>query len=447
VSLQKTHHLGTATSEGEAGMMSPRKPVKIKGTLPALQYPFTLADVYARHATHRYLCEEANQHLQRCTTQFAVSINACATIASLFPDTVKDRLFARLPCILNDAPRSKFDFNLLYQDTRIKLAVEEKLGTDAKLEDYQRDAQNLMEVIAILLSTKGFHWPTLWQDLTDNDLDGLMSLVLNNYDLDRNKRLLEIGYKANTLALRSLGVALDTLNLSELIAHQVFAGTVWWHQMSNITEGHWPPVGEFEIDNRDYFHQDVLQGDHHLIFLFDDNGELIWDLALIKFLLRHNSSLRVICVVSNQVMYNNVNWETLSLVLREPIFQELATSPRFTLLREDNLRPSFELNYCSEILLDTIRSSDFVFIKGAQGFETLQELPTDTYYAFVAYSDQSQKVTGCHKGSGIFVRIPAGIAGYQYEAQTLRDIHPTLGFRAKNPEHRLEQLNKRYNIL
>lgn len=403
-----------------------RKPVKIKGTLPALRYPITLADVYARHAKHTYSHEEANQHLQNCVAQFTVAINAGVIIASLFPDAVKDRSFAHLPCVLNNAPRSKFDFNLLYQDTRIKLAVEEKLGTNAKLEDCQRDARNLMEVIAILLSTKGIHWPTLWQDLTDNDLDGLMCIVLNNYDPGRNQRLLEIGYEANTLALRSLGVALDTLDLSELIAHQVFAGTVWWHQVSNVAEGHWPPVGKFEIDDRELFHRDVLLGDHHLVFLLDDNGELIWDLALIQFLLRHNSSLRVTSVISNQVMYNNANWSTLSLVLREPIFQELATSPRFTLLREDNFRSSIDPNYCSETLLDTIRSSDFVFIKGVAGFEIMQELPVDTYYAFVVYSEDSQKITGCKKGSGVFVRIPAGKAGYHYETQTLQEMYPTL---------------------
>ncbi len=403
-----------------------RKPVKIKGVLPAVRYPFTLADVYARHAKHAYSYEEANQHLQKCTMQFAVTINAGATIASLFLDAVKERSFARFPCVLGDAPSSKFNYNLLYQDTRIKLAVEEKLGTNAKLKDYQRDAQNLMEVIAVLLSTKGIHRPTLWQDLTDNDLDGLMSLVLNDYDPDRNQRLLEIGYKANTLALRCLGAAIDTLDLFELIAHQVFAGTVWWHQVRNVAEGHWPPVGKFEIDDRERFHRDVLLVDHHLVFLFDDNGELIWDLALIQFLLQHHSSLRVTGVISNQVVYNNANWSTLSFVLRESIFQELTTSPRFTLLREDNFRSSIDLNYCSETLLDTIRSSDFVFIKGAEGFETLQELPVDTYYAFVVYSDHSQKVTGCKKGSGIFVRIPAGQAGYHYETQTLRDIYPVL---------------------
>src|SRR5207248_11030418 len=113
----------------------------------------------------------------------------------------------------------------------------------------------------------------------------------------------------------NLGVALDTLDLSELIARQVFAGVVWWHQVSNVAEGHWPPVGKFEVDDRDRFERDVLAGDRHMIFLFDDNGELIWDLALIQFLLRHSSSLRVTGVISNQVMYYNANWSTLSLVL------------------------------------------------------------------------------------------------------------------------------------
>ena len=403
-----------------------RKPVRIKGTLPALRYPFTLADVYARHTNHTYSYEEANQHLQNYIAQFAVAINVEAILALLFPVSVKNRSFARLPCVLNDAPLSKLDFNLLYQDTRIKLGVEEKLGTSAKLEDYQRDARNLLEVIAILLSTNGLQRPFLWQDFTDNDLDGLICLVLNSYDPGRNQRLLKIGYETNRLALQNLGTALDTLDLSRLIAHQVFAGTVWWNQISDVEKERWPVVGRFEIDDRERFKQNVLVGDKHMTFLFDDNGELIWDLALIQFLLRHNSSLRVTGVISNQVMYNNANWVTLSTVLQEPIFQELAASSRFTLLREDNFRSSIDLNYCSETLMDAIRSSDFVFIKGVAGFETLQQLPVNTYYAFVVYSEDSQKTSGCKKGAGVFVRIPAGKAGYHYETTTLRDIYPKL---------------------
>ncbi len=338
---------------------------------------------------------------------------------------MKDRSFDRLPCVLGEA-HSKFDFNLLYQDSRIKLAVEEKLGPNAQLKDCQQDARNLAEVIAILLSTEGFERSTLWQDLTDNALDGMTCIVLNSYDPFRNQRLLEIGYETNKLALRRLGTMLETLGLADLIAHQVFAGTVWWHLVSNSPEGDWPSVGKFEIDDRQSFYQDVLTSDRHMAFLFDDNGELTWDLALIQFLLRHNSSLRVTGVISNQVMYNNANWSTLSVVLQEPIFQELATSRRFKLLREDNFRSSIDPNYCSETLLDTICASDFVFIKGVAGFETIQKLPVDTYYAFVVYSDDSQNITGFKKDSGVFVRIPAGKAGYHYQIRQLRDIYPTL---------------------
>ena|GEM_PF-1729217 len=403
-----------------------RKPIPIKGTLPTRQYPFTLADIYARHANHRYSRQEANQHLLNYITHCEEAIKVDDIISSLFSKAPNNASFDRLPCVLGEAPRSKFDFNLLYQDTRIKLAVEEKLGLDAELRDCQRDTRNLLEIIAILLSTEGIQRSTLWQDLTDNDLDGITCIVLNSYDLGRNQRLLKIGYETNKLALRSLETVLDRMDLPELIIHQVFAGTVWWHQVSNFEDGHWLPASKFEVDDRVRFYRDVQASNRHMVFLLDDNGELIWDLALIQFLLRHNNSFQVTGVISNQIMYNNANWDTLSSVLQEPIFRELATSQRFKLLREDNFRSSIDLNYCSKTLLDTIHSADFVFIKGVAGFETIQRLPVDAYYAFVVHSTDSQSVTGYKKGTGVFVRVPAGKVGYHYQTQQLRDVYPML---------------------
>lgn len=410
-------------SEGNRVDAPISSPVPIKGTLPVVQYPFTLADIYTRYREHVYSYAEADQHLQQCAASLEVAITAEAVITSLFPRRAQKRSFARWPCVMHDAPPAKFAFNLLYQDTRIKLAVEEKLGTGLHLAAYQQDAHNLMEILATLLSLRGLHWPVFWQDLTDNDLEGLTNLVLNHYDRQRNQRLQAINARANTIALRSLGPTIESLALPTLIAHQVFAGTVWWHQMSAEEAGQWPPVGRFEIDDRVRFCQEVLQGERHLIFFFDDTGELIWDLALLQLLLHSNSHLRITSVVNNQVMYNNVNWDTLSQVLQAPVFQKVANSPRFMVLRENNFRPSFDLNSCSDTLLDTLGLSDLVFVKGVAGFEAMQELPVNTYYAFVVYSYHSQKVTGYEKGSGIFVRVPAGQVGYRYEKQTLRDIY------------------------
>jgi formylglycine-generating enzyme required for sulfatase activity len=404
-----------------------RKPVALKGALPQRQYPWTLADVYARHAGHTYTRQEADQRLAECGRDLALSMPSTDQIRSrLFPEVETNRTFDRLPCVLGDVSRGKFDFNLLYQDTRIKLAVEEKLGTQAALADCRRETRGLMEVVSVLLSTEGIGHPKLWEDLTDNDLEGLVCIVLNSYDAGRDRRLLEIGYAANDAALRTLGVGWDHLEIADLIAHQIFAGTVWWHEVKQVAEPERPPAGAFAIDDCERFRRDALAGRRDMVFLFDDNGELVWDLALIQVLLRQNSRLHITGVICNQVMHNNANWRTLSAVLQAPIFSELAASPRFLPQREDNFRPSIDPNYCSEALLQKIRAADFVLIKGVAGFETIQGLPVDTYYAFVVHSADSQITTGLRQGCGVFVRIPRGQAGYRYQTRPLREVYPTL---------------------
>jgi len=89
-------------------------------------------------------------------------------------------------------------------------------------------------------------------------------------------------------------------------------------------------------------------------------------------------------------------------------------------------RSSIDPNYCSETLLETIRKSDFAFIKGVAGFETIQGLSVDTYYAFVVHSKDSQDITGYKKGSSVFVRIPPDKAGYHYQVRLLRNMYPML---------------------
>jgi hypothetical protein len=403
--------------------------IPIKGQIPAQRYHITLADVCAKHIGTVYSRQEAGSLLENYSDQFP-GLDP-AIIEEIFPQAIvqENRSFPRLPVILGDAPPLKLTFNLLYQDTRLKLAVEQKLGPDAQLARYQQAAKDLMEVVSVFLCTEGIHKQALWQDLTDNDLDALIYMILDNYHPERLEHLLTTGYRTNRLALAGLESILphlDQLEIKDLIEYQVFAGTVWWDERGTSLAEQFAHKGQVVIDDIARFKDAVLGRKRHLVFLFDDNGELVWDLALILYLLRKSETLRVTGVTTTQIVANNANKRTLECCLQDFAFRQLQTSPRFEVFQEKNYRSAIDPSFCSQALLDLLETADLALIKGVSFFETIQRLPVDVYYAFVVHSTDSQTCTGLEKGDGVFARIPKGQMGFYYLEKTLSDIHPTL---------------------
>ncbi len=404
-----------------------RKPIPPKTKRPAKEYRATLADVYAKYkyANTIYSLQDADRKLSSYTDRFpGISTQI---ISKLFPRAVveENRPFDRLPCVLGKAPPTKLEFNLLYQDTRLKLAVEEKLGPDQEPSRYEQDAQDLMEIVSILLSTTGIHEHALWQDLTDNDLDALIHMVLNRYDPDRIQRLLSTGRQRNKLALDGLPF-LSRLSLEELIEQQVFGAAVWGHDQVPSTDTLISAKGSLEINDIELFKQDVLSKECHMLFFFRENGDLVWELALILRLLKENPQLHITGVVNTEVVAHNANVETLRWCLKQPAFQRIEASDRFVVFEEDNLRSSIDPGYCSKALLDRLQGAAVALVRGVAFFETMQKLSVDTYHAFVVHNTDSQICTGFKKSSGVFVRIPRGMIGYRYGEQTLQEIYPIL---------------------
>jgi hypothetical protein len=284
---------------------------------------------------------------------------------------------------------------------------------------------DLLEVMAGLLSTEGLAGRAIWQDLTDNDLDGLTVMVLDRYDPNRIERLLDVGNATNERALAALP-KLERLTFEELVQYQIFAGTVWWMEKEVTLPEQFPSLGKVEIDDREKFKQAVSSGNRHLLFFFDDNGELIWDLALIMQLLQINPEIRITGVVSSQVVFNNSSIHTIRKCLGFRTFERIGESKRFELFVENNSRPALDPLFCSPDLQDLMRTADLAFIKGVALFETMQNLPLDAYFAFVVHSMDSQICTGLKPGNGVLVRIPRGQYGYLYQKQNLREIYATL---------------------
>jgi formylglycine-generating enzyme required for sulfatase activity len=406
-----------------------RRPVALKGHIPQHQYPFTLADVYAKHMEMAYPPPIVNQKLSSFGHIYS-RVNS-AFLNNLFPLARKTgRLsFPALPCVMGGVPR-KLDFNLLYQDTRLKLAVEEKLQS-ANTQWLEEETQGLLEVVAILLHTTRPSGALLWEELTDNNLDALIYSVLDQYDPGRAQKLLEIGHKTNELALVALPTPdeLARLDLMQLIDYHVFAGTVWWDRCEPVLQRQFADKGAFAISDVEVFLREVLSKECHLLFFFDDNGELVWDLALIRRLLAENPHLKVTGVAGKQVVANDANLKTLERCLEhEKLYDllKLQHNSRFTILAENKYSSSIDLNFCTEELLNLIGHADVVLIKGVNSFECMQRLPVVAYYSFVVYSRDSQICTGLSKNSGVFVRVPQNTLAYEYEnaERTLRKKYP-----------------------
>ena len=400
--------------------------IPLKGRFPVKDYFFTLADIYVKHQDEEYSPEDAQARLAGYAERFqGIGIDF---IAKLFPKAIieKKRVFERLPVVLGDAQPEKLEFNLHYQDTRIKLAVEDKLGSCRDLAEYQQDAQDLMEVVAILLNTVWDGQP-LWRSLTDNDLDALIYMTLGSYDSTQEEKLLKAGYEANERALQGL-MEWEKLNghsLEKLISYQIFAGTVWWLDTEPNLDTQFTEMGTLEINDFERFQNEVLGKPCKLVFFFDDNGELVWDLILIERLLHDNQGLQVLGVICTEVIANNANKYTLTKCLQHPRLIGLKLQVRFSTFEEYNLRSAIDLAYCSQTLLNIIQSANYAYIKGASFFESLQKLPINSYYGFVVHSHDSEICTGLPKGNGVFVRIPQGKMGYHYLKYTLRELYPT----------------------
>lgn len=407
--------------------------VEVKGRIAHAAYGgVTLAAAFSKASGSLYDRRSADQALGSLGNSLPGLTSD--VVDKLFPSGIPRRpRYPRRQLVMDHARPEKINHNLCYQDTRLKLAVEDKLGSGRSNVEYERDAQILVRAMSILLHTTGIYDHALWQDLTDNDLDALSFAIISAYDPNRRRVLLERGHEANRRALGGLQHLgpVASLTLDRLISLQLFAGIVWWLEIAEDFPV--PKEGAIEINDAAMLKRDLLSLAGHLVFLFDDNGELVWDLALIQRLLHDNSRLQITAVVNTQIVANNANEETLARCLGHPQFSDLSGHPRFKIFGEDNPRSAIDLAYCSQQLIDRLETADRVYVKGVSFFETIQGLPVDTYYGFVVHSEDSQLCTGLSRGSGVLARVPAGESGYEYGRRTLLESrrifasHETIG--------------------
>jgi len=386
-----------------------KKADSLKGRLPALYYSVSLADYYAKHNTFQYEREEAQRLLdQICEDVIKIDTEL---IDRLFPNDIEIGKAKRLPLMMKDATFEKVDYNLRYQDTRVKIIVEEK--TNAAIEASRLHVPVLLEIVAIFLRIRTKD-NLLWEIMTDNDLNALTALIADKYDANRIPNLIELGHKSNREAVNGLQSVdnLAYLSTEELIPFIVFAGGVWWTDPTTRVDNQFAKMRKLQVDASAHFIKKISSGPCKMLYFLSDNGELVWDLFFIMHLFKKHLQLFVEVVINTEVVENDAHYKTLSRCLEYADFQAFKTSDRFAVFKEPVPRSSLDLSTCSKDLENKMEAADLVFIKGTSNFETIQALSVDMCYAFVVGNDDSSDLTGYKKQSGIFAMIPPKVEAY-----------------------------------
>lgn len=406
------------------------KTLPMKGIFPANDYTVSFGYIFARYSnqiTDSNNIPETLKHFPWFNFE-----NIPQYKDNLYPDCNQEerKQFKRRPVVLGDYDgwEKKLAYNLRYQDSQVKVAVERKIGRDVELAKRETDVKQILEIIAYIMNSKGIEHEKLWMDMTDGDLDGLVLQVLSAYDEELTERLVTIGIETNKIALAGLlsVPTWETMPTSDFVQYQVFAGTMWWTKCDEHNAV--PERARLEIKDIELFRKLIKNGEKQLIVIFDDNGELVWDLAFILRLLNRYPKLQITAVVNKNVIYNNACMATVRALIddEESPLHELDTflkQKRFVLFEESCYRTSIDPKYCSKELLALLTGADLAFIKGSTGFETMQNLPVDTYYAFVSWGADSRQYTNVEELKGLFVRVPKGRAGYEYPGTTLKELY------------------------
>ena len=393
------------------------KPVRLKELTPKGAYDCTLADLYALLAPATPIGHE-ELRLQLEILSPGLGETMLRLFETLFPSTRPDMIAKRQPrpCRLGDN-RPKFEFNLLYQDSRIKIEVEQRPGADASHSDsIQTEVALIQRAVALVLASIWIDKGQLWEEINDNDLDAIVYEVLNHREPARIERLAARGINDNDRPLKALPnfEELQKWPMEKVICHQIFAGLTFLNNPAETLEGQFQKMGVLKLESLSAFTEMLLQEDPRMVFIFDDNGELVWDLALIQYLLHAYPRLSVTGVTSSRVVANNAHGGTVRQCMAHPKLRYVNDCARFQFHEEDNPRSSLDLDCCSPGLLEKINRASFVFIKGVAGFETLQKLPCPAVYGFVVYSNDSQECTGLNKNDGVFVRVPPRFECFTY---------------------------------
>jgi len=192
------------------------------------------------------------------------------------------------------------------------------------------------------------------------------------------------------------------------------------------------PEGQFGLESLQKYHEEVIQAGVAtlLVFFCDDYMESVIDIKRFEVMLDANPHLTVLFIPRNGRYGNDIAYEDMDVILREPQFSNLQnhlSSRRFNISPHGPKSGCIDLRYIGRNLIaeiDTLAEGKRVVIetKGCRNFEMLQgNLQVPWYAGFNCNRALSVRTVGIY-GPPVFLRIPPGIRAYDQFSQ------PAMGF-------------------
>lgn len=158
--------------------------------------------------------------------------------------------------------------------------------------------------------------------------------------------------------------------------------------------------------------------------IVDDTSETVFDLLWMQQLLENNRHFRINLLLNKAQVSINFSSNMLNKVLSNRHFHGLASRLNSQLFVFETFCPlmSFQTNALTQQAWRVIESSDFVYVKGLNFFETCQIARRDTYHAFVVYGPVSRLYTGLNEFDAVFAHVPKGAEGYVHNRNQARIV-------------------------
>lgn len=437
--------------------------IKIKGKSPILLYPGSLAESFDNFDKSGYSPTECLS-LLRSYGAHDLNLKKLTDVLFGYRQSFDDlerssttHLFAG-PFTMDLVVNTLFRFNLDYQDVAIRLFLEQKFDINQN----EREAHEVevfsayekaINGIAIVLKTRFFRDEMLFLKLTNSELDIIVLNTLGLMTSDQTKKsseyssLLETGKIANVISSRVMKELYKVdMGLDYVLKLAISSGVIWWSSKEvqkrflvdpevtvNFLKGELIEQAKKPIvlDSYQEF-KDVIEGRGdpvEIVYFLDDNGELVWHLLIVSLLLEANKSLRVIVVVNEIPVTNNVNITTLrEAITSSTHFGKLANNERFTIHSEHNELPCFDLRFCTSTLRSILAQADLLIVNGVSFFEKIQYLPKPAFYLFTVYSSVSVLLTGLKRGDKVFAKVPRLTYAYSDVYEDEGEVHVRFNF-------------------
>ncbi len=241
-------------------------------------------------------------------------------------------------------------------------------------------------------------------------------IYLTNMSLDVALNIIGeyINYDIKDQMAFSLGIGVS------FIESQIERSKIPHDKFYHINEKNYKYIGrKLSIDDRQILIDMVASSNEEnreitMCAILDDTTESVADLLWMQNMLIKYPLFKINLILNTAQISINFSYDMFNKILKNKLFKELAKRSDKQVFLTKTLCPliSFQINFLTKNVLDAINKSDFVYVKGANFFETCQIIEKPVFYAFVVYGNVSRKYTGLNNFDAVFSFIPKSISGY-----------------------------------